>query len=83
MEEGKSCGTGGGGDCGTGGSGCKCPCHKMPGILIALIGVTLLLGNLGILAAKVVGIIWPILLILLGLKKACKGACKCCSKESK
>jgi len=73
--EGKSCGTKE--SCGP--KGCKCPCHKMPGILIALIGVVVLLGTYDVLSAKLVATIWPILLILFGLKKACKGMCKCCA----
>ena len=59
-------------------SGCCCPCHKMNGILIALIGLTFLLGAFEVLSQKVVSITWPILLILLGLKNAGKGMCKCC-----
>ncbi len=61
---------------------CCCPCHKMKGILVALIGVVFLLGALGVLSEKAVAITWPILLILGGLKSAFKGMCKCCSGES-
>lgn len=62
---------------------CCCICHKMTGILIALIGVAFLLGALEVMSAKAVGITWPILLILIGLKGACcgKGKCKCCSEK--
>lgn len=74
MEDGKSCGM----------KGCKCPCHKMLGILIALIGVTFLLGHLGVLSSGIVDVVWPILLILIGLKKTCpKGFCKCCAEPGK
>jgi len=74
MENGKSCGS----------AGCKCPCHKMMGILIALIGVTFLLGNLDVVSQKFVATAWPILLILIGLKKSfLKGMCKCCSEAAK
>ena len=59
---------------------CGCPCHKMGGIGIALVGLTFLLGNLGVLSAQVVGIVWPSLLILGGLKCCCKGKCKCCKE---
>ena len=72
--EGKSCGT----------KGCKCPCHKALGILIALIGIVFLLGTYDVVSAKFVGTVWPILLILIGLKKICpKGMCKCCSEAPK
>ena len=58
---------------------CSCPCHKMPGVFIALIGLTFLLGALNVLSSRAVEITWPILLILLGLKKMFSGMCKCCS----
>jgi len=65
------------GHCGTG--KCKCPCHKMPGILIVLIGVLFLLEAFDVVTPHVVAVGWPILLILFGLKKMCpKGMCKCC-----
>jgi len=51
----------------------------MPGLFIVLIGLTFLLGALNVLTARVVEITWPILLILLGLKKMFRGMCKCCS----
>ena len=72
--EGKNCGT----------KGCKCPCHKMLGILIALIGVVFLLGNYDVVSMRFVANAWPTLLIIIGLKKACpKGICKCCSQANK
>ncbi len=62
-------------------SSCGCPCHKMNGILIVLIGATVLAGNMEWVDAHMVGRIWPVLLILLGLKKAMgKGKCNCCRK---
>lgn len=71
MDE-KSCGSG---------NGCKCPCHRALGILAALMGLTFLLGNLGVVGARLVGIAWPSLLILAGLKIATGGMCKCCAKS--
>lgn len=56
---------------------CGCPCHKSVGVLVILIGLDILLGNLGVLEAKVVGIVWPILLMIIGLKKSIR--CKCCA----
>jgi hypothetical protein len=58
---------------------CGCFCHKMPGLLIALIGLTFLLGAFNVLSPRAVEITWPILLILLGLKKMFSGMCKCCN----
>jgi len=55
----------------------KCPCRKVIPILIILLGVFFLLQNLGILSIQIVSIIWPIIIILIGLKKLFKGMCKC------
>lgn len=70
-------------DAGKCGNGCKCVCHKMPGLLIALIGVTFLLGHFGAISEDLVSVIWPVILILIGLKKACRGICKCCAGTAK
>ncbi|MDO8598997.1 MAG: hypothetical protein Q7S02_02725 [bacterium] len=77
MEGGACCGGGGGGKCGSGG-GCACVHHKMPVIAAFLIALAFLLGNLGYLSAKVVGLAWPILLGLGALTKLTGGKCKCC-----
>ncbi len=61
-------------------SGCGCPCHRTVGVLIVLFGLTFLLGHLDIIPSNIVGIIWPSLIILGGLKKTFKGMCKCCDK---
>ena len=55
---------------------CKCKHHKLVPLCIALIGLVLLLGQLNILTAGAVGIIWPVLLIVIGVVKMVK--CKCC-----
>lgn len=55
---------------------CKCPHHKVTGIAAVLIGVVILLGNLGWLGWNVVNIVWPILLIIGASTKV--GSCKCC-----
>ena len=59
---------------------CCCFCHKVPGVLIALIGVAILLSVLDVISPKATGITIGILLILYGLKKATAGKCKCCDK---
>ncbi len=59
----------------------KCKCHKVGPLLIVLIGVTFLLGALGYVSQETVAIVWPILLIVLGLKKMCGGMCKCCGDK--
>ena len=62
---------------------CGCPCHKAVGVFILLIGVMFLLGALGVIGEHTVSIVWPVLLILVGLKKMFGGMCKCCSKDAK
>ena len=57
---------------------CGCPCHCMTGLLIALIGLTFLLGAFNVLSARVVEVTWPILVILIGVKSVCSAKCKCC-----
>ncbi len=59
---------------------CSCPCHKVVGLFIALIGLTFLLGAFNVLSAKVVEVTWPILVVLIGFKIVCSGKCKCCDK---
>ena len=60
---------------------CHCPCHKMIGFMVILIGITVLLGTFEVLSAKVVGIVWPIFLILAGARASImRGMCKCCDK---
>ena len=61
---------------------CCCVCHKVVGILVALVGLTILLGTFDVLSARIVSIVWPILVILIGLKKSFgAGKCKCCSRS--
>ena len=57
---------------------CTCPCRSMIGVLIALIGLTFLLEAFNVLSPRTVEIVWPILVILVGLKKAFGGMCKWC-----
>jgi hypothetical protein len=59
---------------------CCCFCHKVPGVLIALIGFAILLGALEVISAKAAVITVAVLIILFGLKKTCSGMCKCCDK---
>lgn len=62
---------------------CCCPCHKLgAGVLLAALGLTFLLKNLGVYDDSVNNIVWPSLLVLAGLKKIFGGMCKCCNKGS-
>lgn len=60
---------------------CGCPCHKVPGLFIVLIGVAILLSALGVVSGKTGGITVGVLVILFGLNKMCSGMCKCCSQS--
>ncbi len=62
---------------------CCCPCHMAGGILIVLIGLAFLLNAFDVIGQRVLSITWPILLMLYGAKKACKGKCKCCPEACK
>jgi hypothetical protein len=61
-------------------STCSCVHHKTVPALIVLLGLLFLLEAFSVFSAKVVGIVWPILLILIGLQKMFGHCCKCCSK---
>ena len=60
---------------------CSCPCHKMLGILIILLGLVFLLESLAVLSPYIVSMAWPVLVMLIGLKLITKGVCKCCDKS--
>ena len=57
---------------------CRCTHHKVVPISIILIGIVFLLGTLQILTPMAVAIIWPILLIIIGVVKLGGKKCKCC-----
>ncbi len=60
---------------------CRCPHHKMNGIFIALAGLAFLLANLDVIPMQMANVIWPSLVILVGLTKAFgRKICKCCHK---
>jgi len=58
---------------------CSCPCHKMIGVFIVLIGLTFLLSALNVLSAHMTEIIWPVLVILAGVQTMFRNKCNCCS----
>ena len=62
------------------GKKCPCPHHKMVPIFLILIGLTFLLNALMVLSNQVTAILWPILLILIGLQKIFESRCSCCSR---
>ncbi len=58
---------------------CGCPCHKMPGVFLVLLGVAILLTGLEWVSLKAGMIASAVLVMLLGLQKIFAGACKCCA----
>ena len=57
---------------------CSCSHHKIVPLAITLIGIVFLLGATGTLSPETVNITWPIIVIIVGLKKMMKGVCGCC-----
>lgn len=57
---------------------CKCPHHKMIPGLVVLFGLLFLLHALGVVTEGLVSVVWPVLVILVGLQKMMQGKCKCC-----
>ena len=65
-----------GGSCGK--KGCNCPHHKVMPIGIILIALTFLLGTWGIFNEGTVAVIWPVLLLIIGVTKLMGQKCSCC-----
>jgi len=63
------------------GKGCSCPHHKVVPFGIVLIGLSALLTTLGMVSAGTNAVVWPVLLILIGLTKAFGKGCKCCTMK--
>lgn len=61
------------------GGKCSCACHKMLGLFIALIGLTFLLKSLDVVSPRAAGIIWPFLVLLMGIQIVFRNKCKCCT----
>ncbi len=61
---------------------CKGQHHKAMPVLVILFGLTFLLGAMNILSPDTVMMIWPVLVIIAGVKKLMMGMgmgmCKCC-----
>lgn len=64
--------------CGNCGNGCGCAHHKVMPLLMVVFGLVFLLGAMGQISMATVNIVWPIIVIVAGLKKMAVGMCKCC-----
>jgi len=64
--------------CGNCGRGCGCMHHKVMPLLVVVFGLVFLLGALDLMNMATVNMIWPVIVILAGLKKLAVGMCKCC-----
>jgi hypothetical protein len=53
----------------------------MIGLLVVAFGLTFLLRTLEVITNHTAGIIWPIIVILAGLKTIFGSMCKCCSAK--
>lgn len=58
---------------------CRCIHHKVPGILVALFGLSFLLKNFGLYGDDVQNWIWPALIFVGGIAKVGGRMCGCCS----
>ena len=65
------------------GQKCSCMHHTMVPMFLILLGLIFLLNSLGVLSNATTGIIWPIVLILIGLQKIMGMKCKCCKHGEK
>lgn len=59
---------------------CKCPHHRVNGMLVALAALAYLLGHLEVISMDHANTVWPVLIMIVGLNKSfARGMCKCCA----
>ncbi len=58
---------------------CSCFHHKIVPALIIFIGALFLLNAIELLPENLLNILWPLMLILVGITKIFSGNCGCCS----
>lgn len=63
------------------GQSCPCPHHKMVPVYVVLLGVLFLLNAFDVVTAGVTAMVWPIIIIAIGLQKIFQSRCSCCSKD--
>ncbi len=62
---------------------CRCSHHSMIPVFVIAFGALFLLGDLNVLTAGAVNILWPILVIAAGFMKLMGKKCKCCGMGGK
>lgn len=78
CDDGSCCEADCGGGCCYDGSDCGCWHHNIFAFLLIVFGLTFLLGAFQIISGETVNVIWPILVVIAGIKKLFGGMCKCC-----
>ena len=63
-------------------SHCTCSHHKILPAFLILIGLSFLLTTIGVVSEATNSIVWPVLLIALGLTKLKGGSCSCYMRQS-
>lgn len=60
------------------GTKCPCPHHKVIPWLVVVFGLLFLFRAMNVFTHQFVDMVWPILVIVVGLQKVFKNMCKCC-----
>ena len=63
------------------GMGCKCPHHKVVPLFIFVIGLIFFLHAFSLVSQRFTDIVWPLVLMLIGLQKMFSHKCNCCSRD--
>ncbi|TSD04590.1 MAG: hypothetical protein Greene071436_121 [Parcubacteria group bacterium Greene0714_36] len=61
---------------------CRCQRHSMMPVFAIAFGLVFLLGAMDVLAARVVSIAWPIIVIAAGVTKLTRKMCSCCGMHA-
>ena len=63
-------------------SHCNCSHHKVLPAFLILVGLSFLMTHFGVISTDTNSIIWPVLVILLGIAKLKGGSCSCYKQQS-
>lgn len=59
---------------------CACPHHSVVPVFIALLGLVLLGHAVGLITDGFNAVVWPAIILVIGLVKMFSRGCKCCSR---